>query len=273
MLSYQHHYHAGNHADVLKHWLLCECLAYMQQKDKAFDYIDTHAGAGLYPLDGKLAKKLNEHAQGLDRLLAEPVTGMELYLEQIAFFRSRRIYPGSATLAKNVMRQQDKSWLFELHPQAFRELQRNCERKQKIHVRQQDGFEGLLSLLPVPSRRALVLIDPAYEIKKEYQQVVDTLKSAHQKMPQTMILLWYPVVNRQMIDRLQSKIISSGIKDVCQFELGVREEIPHSGMSASGLFVINPPWTLKSKVDEVLPKLSRCLAEDKCVRYKSESLC
>ncbi len=271
MLSYQHHYHAGNHADVLKHWLLLECLGYLQQKEKGFDYIDTHAGAGLYDLRSPLAEKTKEYQEGVERLLQEPVNGMDVYLEQVKPLFATKQYPGSAVLVNQLLRPQDRSWLYELHPQTITELKQHCNKKQ-TRVRQEDGLKGLISLLPVASRRALVLIDPSYEVKAEYQHVVSTLKIAYPKMPHTLFLLWYPVVDRQRIDQMEAALQRTGIRNICLFELGISDDQVNGGMTASGMIIINPPWTLKAKADSVLPQLSSALAEDKKSRYRSTVL-
>ena len=136
MLSYQHDYHAGNHADVLKHWLLVECLLYLQQKDRGFDYIDTHAGSGWYRLDSALALKNAEFRSGIGRLLQTPIAPMESYLRLVRDPVSAKRYPGSGALAGELLRPQDRAWLYELHPQAFRQLQQQCERKRQVFVRQ-----------------------------------------------------------------------------------------------------------------------------------------
>lgn len=269
MLSYQHDYHAGNHADVLKHWLLLECLAHMQQKDKGLVYIDTHAGAGLYRLDSPMARKTGEADAGIRRLLAQPPEGMETYISQVRPEVTKHRYPGSAALVSSQLRPQDQGWLFELHPQAVRELERYCGRTGHAHVRQSDGFAGLLALLPVASRRALVLIDPAYEIKDDYRQVVTVLEQAWRKLPQLTALLWYPMIDRARIDRLERDVRRSKLKNAHLFELGVREPAAEAGMTASGVIVLNPPWTLIERVNALLPRLSAVLADDGQSRWRS----
>jgi len=262
MLSYQHEYHAGNHADVLKHWLLVECLLYLQEKDNPFDYIDTHAGSGSYQLDSKLALKNAEFMGGIERLLEQPVAGMENYLDRIQTSVKARRYPGSPALVNELLRPDDRSWLFELHPQTFTKLHRQCQRKGRTQVRKQDGFQGLLGLLPVASRRALVLIDPAYEVKDDYDTVIKVLTQAWKKMPQAIFLLWYPVIDMQRVSKLEQALRASIIRDVHLIELGVREPAMNTGMTGSGMIVVNPPWTLQARVDAILPVLSETLSED-----------
>ncbi|MGB0734322.1 MAG: 23S rRNA (adenine(2030)-N(6))-methyltransferase RlmJ, partial [Pontibacterium sp.] len=164
MLSYQHHFHAGNHGDVIKHWLLIECLTYLQQKDKPFDYIDTHAGAGLYDLTSSKATKTQESHAGVLRLDWSSLPALTNYHDAIHDDLAQVKYPGSPLLVKRTLRQGDKAWLFEMHPQTIVELRQHCAEKRLSYVQEEDGFQGLLRLLPNKSRRALVLIDPSYEI-------------------------------------------------------------------------------------------------------------
>jgi 23S rRNA (adenine2030-N6)-methyltransferase len=269
VLSYQHDYHAGNHADVLKHWLLVECVRYMQRKAAGFEYIDTHAGSGRYQLDSPLALKTAEHQQGIMRLLQQPLPEMTDYLTLVQAAVAAKRYPGSPGLVNELLRPQDRSWLFELHPQAFKELEKNCARRKRVFVRQADGFTGLLSLLPVASKRALVLIDPAYEVKDDYATVVTLLQAAVKKMPQATFMLWYPVVDKDRVRRLESDLAKAALPNLTQFELSVRDYVAGNGMSGSGVMIVNPPYTLKEAADAVLPRLSALLAGDGVSRFCS----
>ncbi len=272
MLSYQHDYHAGNHADVLKHWLLVECVEYLQQKPAGFEYIDTHAGAGWYRLDSALALKNREFEGGIARLLEQPIEEMESYLRLVREPVAAQRYPGSPGLVNELLRPQDRSWLFELHPQAFAALEKSCARKKQTHVRQQDGFKALLPLLPVASRRALVLIDPAYEVKADYQATVQLLQQVHKKMPQATCLLWYPLLDAARNQKMQRELDKAALPELYQFELALREPLPGAGMTGSGVFILNPPWTLKARADSVLPRLAALLADDGVGRYCSRAM-
>ncbi|WP_067518414.1 23S rRNA (adenine(2030)-N(6))-methyltransferase RlmJ [Endozoicomonas ascidiicola] len=271
MLSYQHHYHAGNHADVLKHWTLLACVRHMQKKDKPFDYIDTHAGAGFYRLDSAMAKKTNEADEGVLKINWKKQPGLKDYHGQIAADIKARSYPGSPLLVKRLLRPGDKAWLFEMHPKTLRELKNHCEHRRLCHVRQEDGFQGLLSLLPVASRRALVLIDPSYEIKSDYQTVVTVMKKAWQKMPQATMLLWYPVVDAGQIQQMEKAFAKSSMRNVHLMEMGI-EDSEQPGMTASGMIVVNPPWTLADEFNATMPAVSEMLSKDKKSRYRYQVL-
>ena len=177
MLSYRHSFHAGNFADVLKHVVIVEILEHLTQKDKAFDYIDTHAGAGVFSLESEHATKLQEYTNGIGKLKTQDWPELARYFEIISSFNERgslAYYPGSPMFARHFLRSRDRAWLYELHPVDFDLLMNNIGSDRQIRLKQEDGFKGLLSLLPPLSRRGLVLIDPPYEVKADYQQVVNT---------------------------------------------------------------------------------------------------
>lgn len=261
MLSYQHHYHVGNHADVLKHWVLFECLKHMQKKDKPFEYIDTHAGAGIYEFSDPKTQKLKEFETGVNLLLAEQVSQVADFCELLKGFTDNAQYPGSPAIVNELLRPGDKSWLFELHPQTFSEITQHCQRKRQTFVRQEDGFKGLNSLLPCASKRALVLVDPSYELKQDYVNVVDAIKNAVKKMPQTMLLLWYPVVRREDVELIETQLQHSEVRNVLQLELSIAADSQEKGMTGSGMIVVNPPWTLLKQAETVLPKLTELLSK------------
>ncbi len=265
MLSYRHSYHAGNYADVIKHIVLIEILEHLTKKDNAFDYIDTHAGAGLYNLHSEHAAKLQEYTQGIGKLNPQDWPELASYFDVIASYNNDsglNFYPGSPLIASNFLRRQDRSWLYELHPRDAELLLENTASQKGVRVMYEDGFKGMEALLPPISRRGLVLIDPSYEVKTDYGQVFDAIDSAYKKFPTGTYALWYPVVDRKNIDILERKFIRSGIKKIQQFELGIAADQFGSGMSASGMIVINPPWILKDKMAKVLPKLVAALGSE-----------
>ena len=265
MLSYRHSYHAGNFADVLKHIVVVEILEHLTKKDKAFDYIDSHAGAGLYSLKSAHAVKLQEYSNGIGKLKAEDWPELARYFEIVSAFNqsgSLDFYPGSPMFAKHYLRGQDRAWCFELHPADFDLLKINLGSSTRIRLKQADGFKGMLALLPPLSRRGLVLIDPSYEMKTDYTQVFNAVMQAHKKFSTGSYAIWYPVVERQRIVQLQKKFIASGIKNIQCFELGLTADSEERGMTAAGMIVINPPWMLLQKMSQLLPRLVAALGED-----------
>ena len=275
MLSYRHSFHAGNFADVIKHIVIVEILEHLTQKDKTFEYIDTHAGAGLFSLSSEYATKLQEYSNGIGKLAAEDWPELARYFEIISSFNETGelvYYPGSPMFARHFLRSRDRAWLYELHPEDFDLLKYNIGSDRQIRVKQEDGFKGLLALPPPLSRRGLVLIDPPYEVKSDYQQVVNTVVKAHKNFPTGTYAIWYPVVDRVQINQLEKNFIDSGIKNIQRFELALASDSHASGMTSSGMIVINPPWTLMQKMSLLLPKLVASLAHDKDAFFKCDVL-
>ncbi len=266
MLSYRHSFHAGNPADVIKHLVLSEVLDYLTQKDKPLEYIDTHSGAGMYTLASKESQKTQEYEQGIAKLWNYQGDNQMIldYKLLIQSFNQDKLafYPGSPEVARKKLRVQDKSWLFELHPQDCKLLENNFKHSKKAQVRFEDGFKGLIGLLPPVSRRACILIDPPYEIKSDYDLVIKTLIKAYKRFSSGTYMIWYPVVDRDRINKMEQDLISSGIKNICLFELATSADTPEHGMTSSGMIVINPPWKLKSAMEQVLPELVSLLAPD-----------
>jgi 23S rRNA (adenine2030-N6)-methyltransferase len=275
LLSYRHSFHAGNFADVIKHVVIIEILEHLTRKDKAFEYIDTHAGAGIYNLASEHATKLQEYSNGIGKLNVEDWPELSLYFEIISSFnetRALKYYPGSPMIAMHFLRGQDRAWLYELHPADFDLLNNNIGSDRRIRVKHEDGLKGLLSLLPPLSRRGFVLIDPSYEIKSDYKQVLNTVARAHKKFSTGTYAIWYPVVDRLRINQLENNFINSGIKNIQRFELALAPDSHASGMTASGMIVINPPWTLMEKMSQLLPKLVATLANNNAAFFKCDVL-
>lgn len=272
MLSYRHAFHAGNYADVLKHLVLVKSFEYMLQKPAPIMYIDTHSGAGRYPFDNSMSQKTNEYAEGAGALrvdrLPESFAG---YAELLESFAAERVYPGSPLIAAQMLRREDKLRMFELHPSDFSKLDKLFSRDRRARVEQSDGHKGLKGLLPAQQKRALVLMDPSFEVKKEYQEVVASLVEGYKRMPGATFLLWYPVVQREQIDRMIQQLRKSKIKNIWQFELGVAADSKEYGMTASGVIAINPAWVLPKQMEELLPELQRQLAPEGGF-YKVENL-
>ncbi|KZN51453.1 23S rRNA (adenine(2030)-N(6))-methyltransferase RlmJ [Pseudoalteromonas luteoviolacea] len=266
MLSYRHSFHAGNPADVIKHLVLAEVLSYMTRKDKPFDYIDTHSGAGLFELASSDAQKTQEFEDGIGRLMqyAGDNDAIMRYIEMVKGFNDKKLafYPGSPKVAEQYLRKQDKGWFFELHPQDLPLLQKNTAHKRSLRVKGEDGFKGLLGLVPPLSRRAVVLMDPPYEIKTDYQKAVKTILKAHKSFTSGTYMIWYPVVDRARIDQMEAELIASGVRNIQLFELATSADTEERGMTASGMIVINPPYVLKNIMDAVLPELVKELAAE-----------
>lgn len=293
MFSYRHAFHAGNHADVLKHITLLATLRHLMQKEAGITLIDTHAGAGLYRLDGDYSQKGAEAEDGLFKLLSavdkldhlpEPVQD---YLEQIASFNPNgqaKIYPGSPFLMHRLMRHasRDRLRLFELHPTDSKSLTSNIaqlEAGRTITVSREDGFEALKKILPPPpsatgSKRAMVLIDPSYEIKSDYGKVAAVVQEYLKRFSTGTYMVWYPIIPRAEAHDLPRRLrtlSNQAQKPWLNATLAIgRGPLDVGGLTASGMFVINPPFTLKEQLKLALDLVGPALARGNGKEWKVE---
>ena len=266
MLSYRHGFHAGNHADVLKHLVQSLVIEYLTRKDTPVRYIDTHSATGGYALDDAFAKKTSEWTEGIGKIWQNPELPETLntYLEVVKDFNNHnqklKLYPGSPSLAAALLRRQDRLSLFELHPADSRQLARNFEKDRRVKVTQSNGFAGLKALLPPLEKRALVLIDPPYEVKDDYNTVVKSLKEALRRFAVGIYCVWYPQLDSEHSRTFSHKLEKCGAQRWLHVTMNVRGNNT-SGMYGSGMFVINPPWLLEKQLKETLPKLVELLGE------------
>ena len=266
MLAYRHAFHAGNHADVLKHCVLQQILMYMNQKDKPYWVIDTHAGAGMYSLTSDYANTKSEYLDGVARLWdcddLPPVLREYMNLIQLCNNKGDwSLYPGSPEVIRRTIRADDRMRLFELHPTDFDILQENFERDRQAKLFKSDGFASLKALLPPPTRRAVIFMDPPYEIKTDYLKVVDALEEGLARFAEGVYVVWYPILTRGDHVRMLESLRKLSDKTL-NIAMTVQEPDEKGfGMLGSGLFVINPPWTLKTTMEAVMPYLIEKLAQ------------
>lgn len=266
MLSYRHTFHAGNFADVLKHLVLVRVLRYLTRKEKPMCYIDTHAGAGGYLLQHPQAQKTLEFTNGIAKLwtrddLPEALVDYRALVRAFNDSDALQRYPGSPWLAAQLLRRNDRLCLFEAHSTDSALLQAAFAGQRNVRVTIGDGFQGCIGLMPPLERRGLVLMDPSYELKTDYQAVVETLLKAHRRFATGVYAIWYPVVERSRIEVLERSIAASGIRRVQLFELGIRSDSRGYGMTACGMLVVNPPWGLRGEMELLLPYLAGVLGE------------
>lgn len=266
MLSYRHAFHAGNFADVLKHSVLSLVLDYMLNKNKGFSYIDSHAGAGMYQLTDSSAQKTGEYLDGIAKLwqrndLPEELAQYVEYIHDLNPDYDLKIYPGSPSIAESFLRRQDAAFLYDLHPTDHRLLSELFERKRKVQVHKGDGYKSLKAHLPPATRRGVVLIDPPYELKTDYQDAVSAIVKGYKQFNSGTYILWYPVVHRHYIDQMQQQFCDSDVRNVLQIELKMAADNDEYGMTGTGLFIVNPPWTLGKQADTILPYLIEHLGD------------
>ena len=310
MFSYRHAFHAGNHADVLKHTVLVAMLKHLTEKEAALTVLDTHAGAGLYRLDGDYAETSGEAENGIFRLISPPKVPLALvkhaklatntvaighssalqdYLDLVATFNpkgSHKIYPGSPFIIQRFLGGRDKLKAFELHPTDSKTLSANIaqlEAGRQVAVLREDGFEGIKKFLPPPVKRALVFCDPSYEIKSDYARVPAMVADSLKRFATGTYAVWYPIIPRPEahdVPRKLKTLATKAAKSWLNATLTVKSskltsdaqgEVVRPGLPASGMFIINPPHTLKAALQAALPEMARLLAQDQHAAFTLES--
>jgi 23S rRNA (adenine2030-N6)-methyltransferase len=282
MLAYRHAFHAGNHADVLKHLVLTQVLRYMVSKDKPLRYIDTHAGAGGYLLKGKDAQKKAEYREGIGRLWSRPDLPPALadYVQLVQSFNLQpdengvvpelekgmtpplALYPGSPSIASMLLRKTDTMRLYELHPSDVRTLATHFGHERRTNIIGGDGFAGLKAELPPSPRRAVVLMDPSYETVGDYGKVVAAMRDAVTRFAEGVYIVWYPQVSRVEAVQLPKRLMALAPKGWLHVSLTANKADGHGfGLMGSGMFVINPPYTLHNTLATEMPVLLEALAQ------------
>jgi len=276
MLAYRHAFHAGNHADVLKHTVLTLVLRYMNQKDKPYRYIDTHAGAGGYSLEGRYAQKKGEFEQGIGRLWERDdlPAAVADYVDLVRRFNPQGAleqYPGSPAFAQMLLRAQDQMRLFELHPTDHRILEAYLGSMKGAEVKNADGFDALKGQLPPSTRRAVILMDPSYEGHGDYGRVVATLRDALHRFAEGVYVVWYPQVQKLEAAQLPKRLEGLAPRGWLHVRMTVQHpDAQGFGLAGSGLFVINPPYTLHDELLAVLPFLVDVLGQVDDANYLLE---
>lgn len=265
-MNYRHAFHAGNHADVFKHVTLLRLAALLARKETPFVYLDSHSGVGRYDLAGDQASRTDEWREGIGRLwaLESMPAAFVGYREAVAMLNpdgGLRYYPGSPELMRQALRPQDRLLLNELHPEDGRLLKENMASDRRVAVHQKDGWLLPRALLPVPERRALLLIDPPFEKADELERCVKAVVEAIGRMRQTVIALWYPIKDRRQLRRFHAGLQASGAPKLLNVELLIRAADDPTRLNGSGLAIVNPPWGLEEELRELLPWLAEHLAQ------------
>jgi 23S rRNA (adenine2030-N6)-methyltransferase len=271
-MNYRHAFHAGNFADVVKHAVLARLLVHLGGKPAAYRVIDTHAGAGLYDLAGPEAARGTEWRNGIERLRNARLDGalhglLAPYLDAVAAHNPGgrlTTYPGSPALVRAFLRAQDRLVACELEPNAAAALKHNFAKDRCVKVVAIDGWTALNAYVPPKERRGLVLIDPPFEDSADFARLTHGLEAAHRKWANGTYLLWYPVKVRDEPDALARRLRRSGIAKILRAEIsvsGVGGAKPDaSRLTACGLIIVNPPWTLEPELQTLLPALAAVLA-------------
>ncbi|NRA72649.1 MAG: 23S rRNA (adenine(2030)-N(6))-methyltransferase RlmJ [Gammaproteobacteria bacterium] len=277
MLSYRHSFHAGNFADVLKHTVQSLIIESLQQKPTPFVYVDTHSAAGRYNLSDSKSEKTGEYKQGIARLWHRNDIPelMRPYLSTVQALNPTdklQYYPGSPMVAKTLIGHHNRMELTELHPTDIELLRQEFSGDRKVRIQQIDGYKGLKATLPPAQRRALVLIDPPYELKTEHDDAINGIVASHKRFATGIYALWYPMVSRAQVNRFCEKFAKQGIRNILRIELCVKADTNEFGMTGSGMIIVNPPWKLEQQMQQLLPWLTEQLKQDDSAKFTLEWL-
>lgn len=260
MLSYQHGYHAGNFADVVKHLTLSHLLSYITSKEKPIFYLETHSGRGVYDLKDSQAAKTGEYLQGINLLWEEKEKLSPLFspylqiISKINGDNKLRYYPGSPSIAIEMLRKQDRLFCCELHPREFEHLQQLPHQGKRVFYSHSDGLVNLNALLPPTERRGLIFIDPSYEIKSDYKQIPSAIKAAFHRFSTGIFCLWYPIVDKRLHEQLMRGMENIAVRNSLRIEFYLTA-LTKPGMTGCGLWIINPPYVLADEMKIALQQL------------------
>jgi 23S rRNA (adenine2030-N6)-methyltransferase len=283
-MNYRHAFHAGGFADVIKHIVLVRILSYLQDKPAAFRVIDSHAGAGLYDLASEEARRGGEWLTGIARVMQARFSETTLplikpYLDIVRAFnpeRDLKTYPGSPLIARALLRPQDRLTACEVEPQARKRLIEALRRDTQARVVDLDGWLALPAFVPPKERRGLVLIDPPYEQKDEFERLAEGFGAAFAKWPTGCYVLWYPVKSRRATDNLARYVadaVGAGPSPgkCLRLEFSVAPQTAGAPLASAGLLIVNPPWTLMGELKAILPELEKPLGQGGAGRFRLET--
>jgi 23S rRNA (adenine2030-N6)-methyltransferase len=282
-MNYRHAFHAGSFADVIKHIVLARILTYLQDKPAAFRVIDTHAGAGLYDLDSDEAQRGGEWLTGIARLMQarftnETIALIKPYLDIVRAYNPKgelKAYPGSPLIARGLMRPQDSLVACELEPKARKALIGVLRRDEQARVVDLDGWVALPAFVPPKERRGLVLIDPSFEAKDEFERLGEAFSTAFAKWSTGIYVIWYPVKSRRATDALAQRVAQAAAAakppgKCLRLEFSVSPQVDGAALTSTGLLIVNPPYTLQSELKTILHELEMPLGQGGPARFRLE---
>jgi 23S rRNA (adenine2030-N6)-methyltransferase len=272
-MNYRHSYHAGNFADVFKHIILMALTSTLLRKDKAFCYLDTHAGIGLYDLRSNAAQKSQEFVNGIQKVREQkdPPPLIQEYLRCVQTLPAHH-YPGSPYIVQQLLRPQDRMVLTELHGEDWQQLKNNFYYDKQVAVHHHDAYQALKAFLPPKERRGLVLIDPPYEIPNELTQITTALTEAVKRWDTGIYALWYPIKERRSIERFHQTLKQKISQPMLVVELSIYPENLNTHLNGNGMLIVNPPWQIDQQIKDVLPWLWKTLSPTGQGRYDIKAL-
>jgi 23S rRNA (adenine2030-N6)-methyltransferase len=282
-MNYRHAFHAGGFADVIKHVVLVRILSYLHDKQAPFRVIDSHAGAGVYDLTGEEARRGGEWLTGIARMMQARFSENVLplvapYLDIVRAFNPQRdlqAYPGSPLIARALLRPQDRLVACEVEPKARKRLIDALRRDTQARVVDLDGWVALPAFVPPKERRGLVLIDPSFEHKDEFERLANGFAQAFAKWPTGSYMLWYPVKSRRATDNLAQQVAdlvaAADVPGTClRLEFSAAPQVAGAALTSAGLLIVNPPWKLAAELKAILPELEKPLGQGGAGRFRLE---
>ena len=277
-MNYRHAFHAGNFADVVKHLILVRILDYLKRKQAAFRVLDTHAGVGLYDLEGDQAERTGEWLEGIARLVQTglPPAAAELAKPYLDAVRAQnpdgqlRFYPGSPLITRSLLREQDRLFALELHPADAEALRENFAGDFQTRITHLDGWAAHGTHLPPKEKRGLVLIDPPFEEKGEFTRMVQGLVKGHRRWPGGIFAFWYPIKEPREVETFVADLKSTGIPKILRLELTIRAPSTPARLHGTGMIVVNPPYALEEDMRTLLPPLAKLLTDEGQGGFKIE---
>lgn len=278
-MNYRHLYHAGNFADVFKHIILIAILQSLSRKEAPFCYLETHGGAGGYYLELLERQAIKEHEEGIGHLIGHAASlGPELhpiindYLKIIQYYQYPGMYPGSPLIAEKIIRSQDRMILMELHSEEYSDLKKLMNKKSHIAVHHLDGYQGLKAYLPPKERRGLILIDPPFEKRDEWNSLINALISSIKKFSTGVYAVWYPIKDKLAVSNFKMAIKKSIEAEILVSEITVYPEDAELGLMGCGMLIINPPWQLDLTLTTMVPQIWKLLTRNQSGHYSIEKL-
>ena len=264
MLSYKHGFHAGNHADVLKHVCLIYFLKSIKKSYNSIVYIDTHSGGGVYSLEHEYMKKNKEYLNGILKLTnfktEDPY--LRFYVKTIQNInKSKKIkfYPGSPKIVEYLTDSKDEIILSELHSNEYRDLKKNFIKNSNFKITNNDGFFFFDKNKISKEKNGIILIDPSYEIKEDYEKVINFINKNYSKLEKMIIIIWYPIINRENTNDYINEFKRTGIKDILRIEMPLDNDSIERGMTGSGLIIINTHLKTANSLRGTIKELQNCL--------------
>lgn len=254
-MNYRHAFHAGNHADCLKHALLLSLLAALKRKPTPFAVLDTHAGCGLYDLTASESTRTGEAAWGALRLALSPAPTLAPFMDALKAAGFPAFYPGSPALICAELRPQDRLMAVELHPEDHAKLKAHFKRDTQVAVHKRDAWEALRALTPFPEKRGLVLIDPPFEQEGDYGRITDAMALLRHRFRAAIIAAWYPIKHRAPVRGFHHALMEAGVAPLLAAELWLREPTDPQRLNGSGLIIANPPQGFAEDAAQILPAL------------------